>query len=414
MLKAIKEHKQSFLLLVLAFFPIYKPALMSITIIVFVLFSIIFWFRENKNLNFKTISTKWFFITTGFYIWIVIAILYSEHINLGLKSLQSSISLFIIPFVLFFFTENISKKTVRYINLSFVTACALLAIYIHAYLFYKGVYTDYKTTTFWQSPIRETLAINPFKDLHPTYISLWFFYCIIYLIDRLLTNFKKNKPIVVLPLLVLFLISTVLLSSRIAFIAFIVALLSYFLFSIKNRKVKIVAISFLITSTIVLIMSFSTLKSRFVDEFKVTELKPPVEEVHNSLNIRVGIYNCTIDLIKQHWLLGLGSGNVQKNLNNCYSNYNTDVYKKTDYNTHNQYFHVFLASGIIGLLLFLVAFFFQLQLAIRTQNFLYLSFLILLFVSFLSENILVRINGVFFYVLFNSLFIKQCIQRQKT
>ena len=117
--------------------------------------------------------------------------------------------------------------------------------------------------------------------------------------------------------------------------------------------------------------------------------------------------------IKQNWIFGVGPANVQKELDNCYSAYTYrnqyDDFNKKTYNTHNQYFDVLLKFGIFGLLFFIVFLFW----GINYKSEYYYIFLLLIFFSMLTENILNRQVGIVFFNFFNCLFFVQHLKTQK-
>ena len=88
------------------------------------------------------------------------------------------------------------------------------------------------------------------------------------------------------------------------------------------------------------------------------------------------------------------------------------MYEESNYNTHSSYFNILLATGIVGLIIFLTALTYQFKLAFNSENKLYLSFLILIAVSMLFENILMRMHGAVFFALFNSIFVKNLFVNQ--
>ena len=67
------------------------------------------------------------------------------------------------------------------------------------------------------------------------------------------------------------------------------------------------------------ITKISFISSRIITEFQQTELSPPVGKKHNSINIRVGIYQCAFEIASSNFLLGVGFGDVQDELDSCYT-----------------------------------------------------------------------------------------------
>jgi O-antigen ligase len=141
-----------------------------------------------------------------------------------------------------------------------------------------------------------------------------------------------------------------------------------------------------------------------IDEICNTKLTlPNSAQKSEEVNFRYGIYHCVGGILKEHWLFGVGLGNVQKGLDNCYSGYtykNYDDYSNVTYNSHNQYLDLWLKLGIFGLALFLVF----LLWGINNMGLSYGIFLFIIMMSMLTENIFDRQVGVVFFTLFNTLF----------
>jgi O-antigen ligase len=182
------------------------------------------------------------------------------------------------------------------------------------------------------------------------------------------------------------------------------ATLAYGRFWGRNRLIALICLIFSFGVVLYLFSEVPFFKKRFY-EIQQTKWVPPLGVHHNSTNLRAGTYYCAASLLKQNWLFGLGTGNVQANLNNCYkSNGFSDVLYLNEYNTHNEYLNVWLNTGFVGFVLFLMSLTIPLLIAIKEGNKLYVAFLILLMLVFLTENILERQKGIIFYAFFNSLF----------
>lgn len=403
------------LLIVIALFPIYTMGMISVGIFILVFYSVIYFLRDSKQQKANKIFQQWLIIATGFYFWGLIATVYSHDTLNGFKEFQSSLGIILLPVIIMLLLPNLSDRVFKLINVAFVCANILLILFIHYFLTSKGVYSEFHQNTFWNLPVRTTLEVNPFKELHPTYIGLWFIYCFFYLLEEVIRKYKKlpiYKVIAIVIAMFLLLTTTIILSARMVFIALIITLILYLILRVKNKLLKYFIPPIVLIFTLVLIFNSSFLKARIVDEISETELVPPVGLEHNSTNIRVGIYICSFEIIKENWLTGVGIGNVKKKLNNCYEQFDTNAYSLSFYNTHNQYLHILISSGIMGLFLFLFSLLKQVQIALRQKDFLYISFLSINIICLLSENLFERVNGVVFYAFFNSLFLKKCLQNQ--
>jgi O-antigen ligase len=116
-------------------------------------------------------------------------------------------------------------------------------------------------------------------------------------------------------------------------------------------------------------------------------------------------WNLELQLIKKSPLIGYGGGSEKDVLKEKY--FEQKFYRSYLFqlNAHNQYFSFLINSGIIGLFVYLYFLFFGFSGAIKKRDFLLLSFLILIAVVSVSENILDVNKGIFFYSFFSSLFL---------
>jgi len=110
-------------------------------------------------------------------------------------------------------------------------------------------------------------------------------------------------------------------------------------------------------------------------------------------------------LIKQSPVIGYGNGAETMLLKEKYFEKGLYISYLNEFNTHNQYLAVLLKTGIIGLLLFLFILYFGYASAVRNRDLLLLSFMIIVTVVSLSENILDLNKGIFFYGYFFSLLL---------
>ncbi|MBK8685990.1 MAG: hypothetical protein IPN26_14010 [Bacteroidetes bacterium] len=77
------------------------------------------------------------------------------------------------------------------------------------------------------------------------------------------------------------------------------------------------------------------------------------------------------------------------------------------YNTHNEYLNYWLSFGLLGFIILLAVLLIFLYRAIKRKDVLYISLMILLLCTFLTENWLSVQHGVLFFAGFGSLFFIQ-------
>lgn len=120
----------------------------------------------------------------------------------------------------------------------------------------------------------------------------------------------------------------------------------------------------------------------------------------SSTELRLGVWACSIECIKHNTWFGVGVGNTRHTLENCYNQYNQSEFFEGEYNTHNQYMHFWLASGLIGLAFLLVYFVYITKLAADQQQKLVLYFLVYFLVISLTENYFSRQLGIMLFAFF--------------
>jgi O-antigen ligase len=149
---------------------------------------------------------------------------------------------------------------------------------------------------------------------------------------------------------------------------------------------------------ILILLPLLTLNRRVKELFNV-EMYTSINE-NFSTSIRMGVYKCAYEVIKNEWIWGYGIGDSQRVLNFCYS-YESNVLLKNRFNSHNQYLDVFIKTGIFGLVIFIYFLFMNFKKARENQNRLATFVLGFFCILFFTENILSRQSGVilFFFLL---------------
>src|SRR5690606_5932764 len=121
-----------------------------------------------------------------------------------------------------------------------------------------------------------------------------------------------------------------------------------------------------------------SIRYRF-QELKNTKYEPPVGLHHTSTNIRVGLFICSMEVLKANWVFGTGIGDMHAELNQCYkTNGYSDVLYLQEYNPHNQYLQTLIAMGILGLFSFLALQVLLLRYAFAKTSYVHVAFLVFL------------------------------------
>jgi O-antigen ligase len=92
-------------------------------------------------------------------------------------------------------------------------------------------------------------------------------------------------------------------------------------------------------------------------------------------------------------------------LNVKYEKYKLSNSILNGFDAHNQYLAYMIKSGILGLLSFLLLLSFCFYRAIRTKKFYFISFLLIISITALTENVLESNKGILFFSFFSALFL---------
>ena len=120
---------------------------------------------------------------------------------------------------------------------------------------------------------------------------------------------------------------------------------------------------------------------------------------------RIARWGLEWELIQKFPFTGYGTGSEKDILKEKYFENKFYLSYLFELNAHNQYLSFLINTGIAGLLLYLYVLYFGFEQAIKRRDFLLLSFMIIITVVSISENILDVNKGVLFYAFFYSFFL---------
>ncbi|MGE0567128.1 MAG: O-antigen ligase family protein [Bacteroidia bacterium] len=133
----------------------------------------------------------------------------------------------------------------------------------------------------------------------------------------------------------------------------------------------------------------------------------------HSFTMRFYYIKAAICAIKQNPIFGCGTGDVQNVMNTCYEQSESPLNQDWRKRPHNQFVTIFVALGLIGLLIFIAFITYPL---IRLKSFLhilYWPFLLSAIISFTFEDTLETQTGLSFFAFFNVLFLTQAEFKRK-
>ena len=394
------ENKISYFLL--GFFLIALPFQHFFSEIVLSCFTIHILIHLRKT-NLQTLKNKSVWIISSVFFLSLATIIYSNNVSEGLKEVDHQLAILLFPFCLS--VMNLELEKYRYFFLKiFAYTCTITIVYLFFDAFRVIHYYHNSWSSIFTAPFLNQNFSGPI-DLHATYLSMYVALSISIFLNLFFLNpgFKNWKYI--LFTLILF-AGLIQLSSRSVFVAIcliVMITLPVLLLHGKERLhfsiVSLLAFLFLFLA----ITNINGFKKRYIndleDDLSQTAVTPDLTET------RMRRWGLELEIIGQSPVIGYGGGSEKNILQKNY--FEKKFYRSylVELNAHNQYFSFLIKAGMIGLFLYLYILYFSFSKAIKKKNFIFLSFLILISVVSLSENILDVNKGIFFYSFFLSLFL---------
>jgi O-antigen ligase len=247
-----------------------------------------------------------------------------------------------------------------------------------------------------------------YTGIHPPYASYFFLSGAVFQLERVLD--RARRPVLRLLAVVLLVLASLLIASRMPLIAFAGAAAAVIFMRLPAPKaISRAAIIFVVL--LVLAALTPSFRERMAEVFSLAQERSPKVSM-NSMDIRVPIAHCSLSLIEEHWLVGIGQANVQHALNGCYQQFNIPRLQDGSFGSHNQLLHWWLSFGLPGVLLYVTFFGAMLIRAWQRRDAAHMGFLVLLMLCSATENLLTRQWGVMLFTCFNALFVAAVVPVQ--
>lgn len=339
-----------------------------------------------------------------FYICYVYGVSYSAN---GLEAgidLERKIPLLLFPLILLSAKEQLTPQLIFWVLLSFVLTCIFLFLFCIANAYMVYIYSQSLDYFFYHD-------LSIVLNLHAIYFSMHLAFALLILLYWAYFHSKNWRmwqwTMMSLGSLILSL-GLLLLGGRIVQGALVIILMGFVTYSVyqqpRYRWYILLATFVLTVLTVGIVLSSETLKKRFTE---LTEKGLVFDAQKNNASgwtLRQAKWRCAMEIWQQNFWWGVGTGDVQDNLQKCYekNNFWGHVFR---FNTHNQYLETAVALGLIGLLILLSYLGIIFYEAVAQKNTLLLSLITLLSVSFITEAMLNRQKAIVLMAFFVSLLL---------
>ena len=247
-------------------------------------------------------------------------------------------------------------------------------------------------------------------DIHPSYFGMYILLALsVLLFEKFqINNFLKGLLFILLSTSILF------INSRVILFLYLMIVLIYVLkrcMSYFKRKTSAI-LSFLVISILLLLSFYAITKTTYIYESLTKEalwdLSFNVGEKYNSKTLgdsRLARWSVAVDLIREKPFFGYGLGKEKDILEMGFQNQNMIVAAQNRYDAHNQFLGYSIELGLFGLAALLYYFFTSAWVFYKSQNVIYLLFIINVFAICLFEDYLNNNAGVIFVAFYANLFL---------
>lgn len=347
----------------------------------------------------------------------------------GLKALEKNVSLLLFPLFIIGNYQRVSflKLLQTYVLL---TTTVILFFFIRFIVVYPELLQKYLSgIDLFEMGYKfsETLGIHaPALNMHLAFVSV----CALY---SVFDSFRNNEKFgLKAGRLVVFLLSfffVLFVNTRMALANALAGFLIVIFFEISARvNVK----KMILASTIVLILlggilfffvqknpymkeKYTTTTFAYMDKVgKLDEIDHPEITVFNAFVTRVSVWKSAWELSVKNLPFGVGAADSKPELNKYFAETNQKFLAKYEFPTHNQFLDFLLKFGILGPLVVLLYIFAIGYLGYKLKNAVILAFFLIFFTSNLTDDFLLRFDGIAFSGFWFSIFASYWLQQKMT
>ena len=138
--------------------------------------------------------------------------------------------------------------------------------------------------------------------------------------------------------------------------------------------------------------------------FELKLYKDGIETDGHSVSQRLFFMKIGKQIVKENFFFGVGIGDVNDSFIEQYLKTPNDLEKENQMRSHNQFLSFFISYGIVGFSLWLFTIMYPIF-RMRQLNPIYSIFITIMFVGFLSDDMLERQAGVAIYITINALLL---------
>lgn len=314
---------------------------------------------------------------------------------------ERRVSFLLMPFIFAFiapvFRKVITGEIMYFVYGTFITCALGNADYFYHYFFVNGglhhfSHVDYRN------------IFENFTGIHPTYMGLYlaFSICILLFSDAPNDTRARVFKYVFFYVLMIFLLS---LLAKAPLIALVLIFIHYAWLRRRELRQYRLLIALMLGCIIIASVSIPFARQRLAELPQFIGMGKPGNSAENSFYDREMIFSTDMAMFRHYWLTGTGPGRLLSQLNMRYFFHSITQNRAVGYfDPHNEYFFQWLSFGVLGIVLLAAILLIHVIRALHGRDYVYLYLLAIVSITFFTETVLGRQQGVLFYALFTSFF----------
>jgi O-antigen ligase len=245
--------------------------------------------------------------------------------------------------------------------------------------------------------------------IHPSYLSMYFNFLIIWLLLGLLKKGEIRsymKPGYNLAIILFLSFINVLLSSKMGLLSMAIIFLSfgvYYIILSKKYLIGGIAIVIFITGIVLSSIYIPAIEHRVSFAIAALTKKEISIKSDESSEVRMLIWKAANGIIAEHPIFGVGTGDAKDVLMNEYANKGMTGAIGHKLNAHNEFYQITITLGFIGIIVLLANLLIPFFVSIKFKHIIYVLFILLIMFNFFPESMLETQAGVMFYAFVNSM-----------
>lgn len=352
----------------------------------------------------RKLANKNGWIITSFYLLGWLALSYSPDKAEGIRILTRQSAFLVFPLLVVLSDLDWEASRIPLLRI-FAFTCSFTVLYLYLDALYTIHYFKLPLSSLFSLAFMNHNFSQPI-DIHATYLSMYVAFSIVIFISLLLSEPGKTRRRIYVIAIIILSAGLLQLSSRAVFIALLLILNTCipFLLLKGRQRIRFFLVTLLLSgAALFVIFTIDAFKIRYINELqKDLAEKSSLVEINEP---RMARWELIAGLIKKSPLIGYGTGAEKQLLQDQYFEHKLYSSFINEFNTHSEYLSFLLKTGIIGLLLYLFVLFWGMREALRRKDLLFSSFLVMILVVGVSENVLDLNKGIFFISFFFSFFL---------